>query len=732
MQSIRLLETQQQPVTSRPGSASSKKPYEPWNDIQFSVDGGVASGGNSMSLPVLVGLPGASTDTAAIAPWMTVDPAAQGSATPQAPPRRALFKSSMSKASTSNLSAQQLTPGFLSRHRGGSEASSYTLAANGVNGTPFVVPSDFGDAWHSPSTTSLVRSQGSPAGNDGSSSIGEGRDGKKTLRDRGKDFGRLLKKKASKVGLSKPEGSDDGHSALPIPPLPYPTSVSTTSLGDSFSFSTPPPNPPHSPTQQKEKRWRSLAKLKPLKDKERDNHPAGTYASEITIGEPEITLDTDLNSMEGIIDLNLNRGTRPPHDIKGPAFGSHGTTGTLGSGNTDYGHWDGDPVNSSLGTSEGGGGGGTLSRVNPTFTNPFEMGPSASPTALTGSSRPFNTRQRSNSSGTSPLTPIASSGGGNNNKRSKPPPSLPAPLALGPAPKSAKIPQNVVDPAQPAKDPAWHAPESWDVDKVGPEAEGFSSDEDIGEMSSRLGPIRDVHDPEYDGVIGVSSVQGRRSSLSSSGKPRMKGGTNVFNGIGMIGGIGGGAYGIGYVGYGRLRTRSDAYGGGGGSIASGYARDGMGKDSLTTLRKDSWPDEDMMTRRPSDALSSSTAPRTPLPPFQLRVYRIDGSYHIVECPISTGALDLAHVLRKKLLLPGQHYKLHIRERGRERVLGPQERPINILRRRLEQAGYDESDDLEHLGGEDISFLLRFVFRDANLPTAQPTDEDDVLSGNITS
>lgn len=118
----------------------------------------------------------------------------------------------MSKASTTSLSTQQLTPGFLTRHRGGSEASSsYALAANGVNGTPFVVPSDFGDAWHSPSTTSLVRPQGSPAGTDtygGSGYIGDVRDGKKTLRDRGKDFGRLLKKKASKVGLAKPEGSE--------------------------------------------------------------------------------------------------------------------------------------------------------------------------------------------------------------------------------------------------------------------------------------------------------------------------------------------------------------------------------------------------------------------------------------------------------------------------------------------------------------------------------------------
>ena len=38
----------------------------------------------------------------------------------------------------------------------------------------------------------------------------------------------------------------------------------------------------------------------------------------------------------------------------------------------------------------------------------------------------------------------------------------------------------------------------------------------------------------------------------------------------------------------------------------------------------------------------------------------------------------------------------------------------ILRRRLEQAGYVEADDPDTLGGEDLGFLLRFVFRNASL------------------
>lgn len=49
-------------------------------------------------------------------------------------------------------------------------------------------------------------------------------------------------------------------------------------------------------------------------------------------------------------------------------------------------------------------------------------------------------------------------------------------------------------------------------------------------------------------------------------------------------------------------------------------------------------------------------------------------------------------------------------RAVERVLAQTERPAGIVRRRLEQAGYDPQDGLELLGGEGLSFLLKFVYK----------------------
>ena len=45
----------------------------------------------------------------------------------------------------------------------------------------------------------------------------------------------------------------------------------------------------------------------------------------------------------------------------------------------------------------------------------------------------------------------------------------------------------------------------------------------------------------------------------------------------------------------------------------------------------------------------------------------------------------------------------------ERVVAPGERPADLVRRRLEQAGYEMYDGLE-LGGEGLSFLLKFVYK----------------------
>ena len=39
-----------------------------------------------------------------------------------------------------------------------------------------------------------------------------------------------------------------------------------------------------------------------------------------------------------------------------------------------------------------------------------------------------------------------------------------------------------------------------------------------------------------------------------------------------------------------------------------------------------------------------------------------------------------------------------------------EKPASIVRRRLEQVGYDEADDLRSLAGEDIQYLMKFVYK----------------------
>ncbi|TRM70325.1 hypothetical protein BD626DRAFT_544739 [Schizophyllum amplum] len=55
-------------------------------------------------------------------------------------------------------------------------------------------------------------------------------------------------------------------------------------------------------------------------------------------------------------------------------------------------------------------------------------------------------------------------------------------------------------------------------------------------------------------------------------------------------------------------------------------------------------------------------------------------------------------------------KLYLKERGRERVLAPSERPADILKRRLEMAGYEPTDGINTIGEEDLSFLLKFGWK----------------------
>ncbi|KAH8118977.1 L domain-like protein [Phellopilus nigrolimitatus] len=56
------------------------------------------------------------------------------------------------------------------------------------------------------------------------------------------------------------------------------------------------------------------------------------------------------------------------------------------------------------------------------------------------------------------------------------------------------------------------------------------------------------------------------------------------------------------------------------------------------------------------------------------------------------------------------HSLYVKERERERVLASTERPADLVRRRLEQAGYDVADGLQTLGAEEIGFLIKFIYK----------------------
>ncbi|KAG0097919.1 cysteinyl-tRNA synthetase [Podila epicladia] len=59
-----------------------------------------------------------------------------------------------------------------------------------------------------------------------------------------------------------------------------------------------------------------------------------------------------------------------------------------------------------------------------------------------------------------------------------------------------------------------------------------------------------------------------------------------------------------------------------------------------------------------------------------------------------------------------------------RQLGPNERPLNILRKCLLQFGYTDQDKLEELCGKDNSFLCRFTFEENGTPLTTEADIQD--------
>jgi adenylate cyclase len=104
------------------------------------------------------------------------------------------------------------------------------------------------------------------------------------------------------------------------------------------------------------------------------------------------------------------------------------------------------------------------------------------------------------------------------------------------------------------------------------------------------------------------------------------------------------------------------------------------------------------------------------PPYRVRVFRADSTFAVLSVGLNTTVVEIVGLIGKKTFLQDEleNYHVVMKKHDTSRQLGPQERPLVIQKRLLEQAGYTESDRIEDVGGEDNSYLCRFTFLPAKL------------------
>ncbi|KAI5474923.1 adenylate cyclase [Pseudohyphozyma bogoriensis] len=109
--------------------------------------------------------------------------------------------------------------------------------------------------------------------------------------------------------------------------------------------------------------------------------------------------------------------------------------------------------------------------------------------------------------------------------------------------------------------------------------------------------------------------------------------------------------------------------------------------------------------------------------FMVRIFRHDATFSTLPAPLTATAADLTSMLARRFQVnANSRYMLYVREKGIERRMGPNEKPILIQKRRLEQAGYTELDKLEDLGREDNSYLLKLIYKPAQ--SSRAINEED--------
>lgn len=138
-----------------------------------------------------------------------------------------------------------------------------------------------------------------------------------------------------------------------------------------------------------------------------------------------------------------------------------------------------------------------------------------------------------------------------------------------------------------------------------------------------------------------------------------------------------------------------------------YVGHKKGEEGEIASRDNSLDNEDEL----ADTLGQE-ATRRPSMSYCIRVFRADSTFATLSCSLSASVSEVLRLLGRKSFLQDDlgNYQLIIKKGDLSRILLSHERPLQIQKRLLEQAGYTQYDHLEEIGREDHSYLCRYTFR----------------------
>lgn len=99
------------------------------------------------------------------------------------------------------------------------------------------------------------------------------------------------------------------------------------------------------------------------------------------------------------------------------------------------------------------------------------------------------------------------------------------------------------------------------------------------------------------------------------------------------------------------------------------------------------------------------------PQYGVRIFKSDGTFSTLLMPLHATVTEIINQMSKKIHVSESitNYQIIMKKHDLQRILNHGERPVNLQKRLLEQAGYTESDRIEDVGREDNSYLCRFSF-----------------------